>query len=597
MTVAAVEELREEFGEDFCGVVVCAGGLKDQWRDQILAFTCTECCGRDLTDPNHPDHDLAHVHVGTSSVLVIGGDPEKRWKLYDRVEIEKPQYVIVGYDQVIDDNNRVRELPQMFVVADEVTTIKSPGALITEAFRDTFAEAPFRYGLTGTPMENGRPEELFQLMVWVDDSVLGRSDLFDKTYVRRNKWGGVREYINLPQFHETMKQCSVSIDPDDDDVAPYMPTMAEPLRVLVQLDEESARVYELMADDLLKELAAAKRLQRGGFDLFKHYSGDSEAGQTQGRIMSKISCIKMLCSHPDQLIESALLYGSQIELRKQMNRAAIAHTLKYGAHDADKCPAPVPAHKHTNAASHKCPKPVHPAGWSQISKKIKVNGKPSTVLVDKPFVGSAYAWQLYQEGELDALDESPKVDEVCRDIDAVLKGLCDCEACHDRSIEEAAELNKIVVFSYHKLTLRILEQRYGPAVSSRYDGDMNLKLRDIAKKRFQQDPACRIFLTSDAGGYGVDLPQGNHLFNLDKPFTAGRVTQRNARVRRANLDFHDAVHARDYLIDGSLEVYYAEVTAAKQAVAHAVRTGTGHNKGTIKMNAASLERFLVEHDV
>ena len=39
MTIAAVEELHEEFGDDLCGIVVCGGGLKDQWREQISAFT------------------------------------------------------------------------------------------------------------------------------------------------------------------------------------------------------------------------------------------------------------------------------------------------------------------------------------------------------------------------------------------------------------------------------------------------------------------------------------------------------------------------------------------------------------------------------
>lgn len=534
MTIAALEELREEFGPEFCGIVVCGGGLKHQWRDQIAQFTG----GTEDGDGNW---------TGGSPCIVIDGDPKKRDALYARVHKEKPQYVIVGYDQVVDDFNLVTKMPQMFVVADEVTTIKSPGAKVTQAFIAAFGDAPFRFGLTGTPMENGKPEEMFQLMVWIDDTVLGRADLFDKTFVKRNKWGGVREYINLPLFHEMMKECTASIDADDPDVAPYMPTMKPPKRVLVQLDAESARVYRRMSTDLQKELADAQKLAKGkSFDLFAHYAGDSAAGETQGRIMSKISCIRMLCAHPDQLIGSGEEYREQAAIRD-----------------------------------------ANPEAWPTVTKTVK--GKK--IRVPKPVPGSAYAAQLLAEGELDGLDETPKMDEVCLDIDLVLKGECRC--C--RHLDHAARTSKIVVFSYHKLALRIMEARYGPTLSVRYDGDMTLKVRNENKKRFQRDPDTRLFLTSDAGGYGVDLPQANHLFNLDVPFTAGRVTQRNARVRRANLDFHDAVHVANYLIDGSLEVYYAEVTAVKQKVATAVRTGQGTVKGGLKMNAASLGAFLRDH--
>jgi SNF2 family DNA or RNA helicase len=544
MTIAAVEELHEEFGDDFCGIVVCAGGLKHQWRDQIAQFT-------------GGTEDSKGTWTGGAPCIVIDGGPDKRWELYERVLAEKPRWVILGYDQVVDDHNKVIELPQMFVVSDEVTTIKNPAATITQAFRAAFSDAPFRFGLTGTPTENGRPEEMFQLMVWVDDTVLGRVDLFDQTFCKRNRWGKVTEYVNLPLFHEMMSECSVSLDPDDPDVAPYMPTMATPRRVLIELDAETARIYnEVMSPALRDELAEASKKTRGGFDLFAHYAGDSGDATAQGRIMSKISCMRMLLAHPDQLINSAYEWLAASEVRER-----------------------------------------DPEAWPTVTKtRVQVvKGRKTSVKIKVPksMPGSAYAAQLLDAGELDALDETPKLDEVVLDITEVLAGECWC--CRD-TVEHPELTNKVVVFSYHKLVLRILEKRFG-AVSVRYDGDMTLKKRNEHKKRFQRDPDTRLFLTSDAGGYGVDLPQANHLFNLDKPFTAGRVTQRNARVRRANLDFHDAVHVRDYLIDGSIEIFYADVTDAKQRVAQAMRTGRGTVKGGIKMSADSLRMFLTEHKV
>lgn len=546
MTIAAIEALAEEFGEDFCGIVACAGGLKKQWYEQIRAFTCTDCAGA-KTETNKAD---PHTHVGCPTVALVDGPPDKRMAIYDEVLSSPARYVILGYDQVIDDNNMVCKLPQMFVVGDEITAIKNPGALITQAWNATFDEAPFKYGLTGTPMENGRPEELFHVMNWIDPSVLGRAEIFDATFVERNKYGGARSYQNLPLFFEMMQDCTASIDPDDDDVAPYMPTMGRPRRILIELDAESARVYDLMSADLEEELAEAAKKARGGFSLEKHYAGGSQDAETQGRIMSKISCIRMLCAHPDQLIDSGAEFLRQAAIR-----------------DAD------------------------PEAWPKVSKRLH-NGE--TVKVPKPFDGSAYAAELLQSGELDELSETPKLDEVVHDARQVLAGECSC--CAD--VADPARTNKLVLFSYHKMSLRVLEERFGPELASRYDGDMTLKVRNAAKERFQYDPSVRLFLTSDAGGYGVDLPQANHLFNLDKPFTAGRVTQRNARIRRSNLDYHDVVHVRDYLIWNSLEVYYADITAAKEAVVQAVRTGRGiANDGKIVVNAASLGAFLRSHTV
>jgi len=534
MTIAAVEELHEEFGDDFAGVWVTGGGLKDQTAQAISQFT-------------GGTKDEKGRWIGGAPCIVIDGPPVKRMELYQRAQREHPRYVVLGYDQVVDDHSEVIKLNQMYCVVDEVTVIKNPAAGITQAIRETFGESPFRFGLTGTPAENGRCDEVFQLLAWIDDSVFGRADLFDKTFCRRNKYGKVEEYINLPLFNEMLSDVSVSLDADDPGVREYMPTMSRPTRVRVEFDAESAKVYQRMSRDLEFELAELSKKSRNGFDLMAMYAGDSADAEAQGKIMSKISCMRMLCAHPDQIIGSAQRYLEQLAV-----------------HDAD------------------------PDNWPMITKTIR--GKKKRV--PKPLDGSAYAAELYVNGVLDGLDETPKMDEVQLDIDDVLAGVCKC--C--QTLDGANRTNKVVVFSYHKLALRILEQRFGN-VAVRYDGDMSLKKRNANKHRFKTEPGVRLFLTSDAGGYGVDLPEANHLFNLDIPFTAGRVTQRNARVRRANLEFHDAVHVRNYVIEGSLEEYYAELTEQKQRVANAMRTGRGTVKGGIVMNAGTLGMFLATHSV
>jgi SNF2 family DNA or RNA helicase len=537
VTIAAVEELVAEFGEEFRGVVVCGGGLKDQWRNEIAKFT------------GGAYNEKKKRYEGGSTCIVIDGNPDKRMELYERVLVEKPTYVVLSYNQVVDDYSMVVTLPQEFVVAEEITTIKNPDAAVTQAMRAAFGDAAFKFGLTGTPMENGKAEELFQAMVFVDPSVLGRADIFDKTFVNRNKYGQVKSYKNIETFRALMAECSVSIDADDPDVSPFMPRMTAPKRVLVEADEATAWLYnEVMSPSLQEELTEAASKSRGSFDVSALYAGGGDDDKSAtGRIMSRISCMRMLLSHPAQLIESAHKYREEEAKR-----------------DAD------------------------PSAWPTV-KKTRYG---RTIVEPRPLNGSAYAASLWAEGFLDDLDEHPKMDEILLDVRETLAG--DCSCCYSR--DDADALNKVVVFSYHKTLLAIMERALG-AVSVRYDGSMTLAAKNKAKHRFQTEPGVRVFLTSDAGGYGIDLPQANHLFNADVPFTAGKVTQRNARVRRATREFHDDVFVRNYLIDGSLEVYYAEVTAAKNLLPSALRHGRSAAEGDLEMRLGSLGGFLAQHEV
>ena len=47
--------------------------------------------------------------------------------------------------------------------------------------------------------------------------------------------------------------------------------------------------------------------------------------------------------------------------------------------------------------------------------------------------------------------------------------------------------------------------------------------RDKRIQRFNNDPDCRVFLSSDAGAYGINLNQGSHLICYDLPWSAGAL--------------------------------------------------------------------------
>src|SRR6185437_12196785 len=50
--------------------------------------------------------------------------------------------------------------------------------------------------------------------------------------------------------------------------------------------------------------------------------------------------------------------------------------------------------------------------------------------------------------------------------------------------------------------------------------------------RFLEDPACKVFLSTDAGGTGLNLQAASHLVNLDLPWNPAVLAQRMGRVHR-----------------------------------------------------------------
>ena len=72
-------------------------------------------------------------------------------------------------------------------------------------------------------------------------------------------------------------------------------------------------------------------------------------------------------------------------------------------------------------------------------------------------------------------------------------------------------------------------------------------------ERFRDDPECRVFLSTDAGGTGLNLQSGDTVINLEVPWNPAVLEQRIARVHRMgqhrpvqvfNLVMRDSVEER-----------------------------------------------------
>lgn len=91
--------------------------------------------------------------------------------------------------------------------------------------------------------------------------------------------------------------------------------------------------------------------------------------------------------------------------------------------------------------------------------------------------------------------------------------------------------------------------------------------------RFKEDPECRLFLSTEAGGVGLNLQAANVVINLDLPWNPARLEQRIARAWRKHQT--RPVHVINLVSAGSIEERMLSLLAGKQALANTVLEGTG----------------------
>lgn len=491
--IACVEELLAKPTINFALIVV-PSGLKYQWAESIAKFTDVDTTEKKVKRET--------ITIPTDEwCVVVDGSPKKREAQYDYIDKHWPNYVIVSYEQVVNDFNRINGLGAECVVLDEATAIKGFKAQRSKAVKKLDPE--YAIALTGTPLEN-RPEEVYSIMEFVCPDYLERFDRFDLKYIVRNAYGGVRRYRNLDILHRKLSKVMSRKTRLDPDVAPYMPKVSHK-EEYVFLPKKAQKLYDEIAALLVDELRSAQ--MTGSFDLTAYYSG--EGGQdmsAQGRIAAKMMALQMLCDHPDLLKISAKKYFDT-----------------EGAY------------------------------------------------------GSKFAAELYDAGKLEGLGRPEKLLAVTEDVTKIL---------------ESNPENKVIIFSFYKDMVRMLQEAFPDYGSVVYTGDESTDEKAAAKARFQQDPDCRLFLASDAGGYGVDLPQANYLLNFDLAESAGKMDQRNARHVRAGSLFSN-VFVINYLVDGSIEERTFSRLKFKRKVSSAVIDGKNqHEEGVIENDVQSLTDFL-----
>ncbi|HYT92005.1 MAG TPA: DEAD/DEAH box helicase [Gemmataceae bacterium] len=172
---------------------------------------------------------------------------------------------------------------------------------------------------------------------------------------------------------------------------------------------------------------------------------------------------------------------------------------------------------------------------------------------------------------------------------ANMRMLCDSTFLYDKQtnvspkLEELAEVlrelvvegpHKVVVFSQWELMLRKAAEVID-GLQAGYvmlHGGVPGKNRRELLERFRDDPACRVFLSTDAGGTGLNLQAADTVINLDVPWNPAVLEQRIARVHR--MGQHRPVQVINLITRESIEERVLRTLRMKKTLFDGVFTGT-----------------------
>jgi superfamily II DNA/RNA helicase len=191
--------------------------------------------------------------------------------------------------------------------------------------------------------------------------------------------------------------------------------------------------------------------------------------------------------------------------------------------------------------------------------------------------GSSYANELFESGLLEDIKISNKLETMTE---------------YALDFLEQNDNHKVVIFASYVDMLDKIAEKLGPKRCRLYSGKLDARTKEENKIAFNEDSSVRVLISSDAGGYGVDLPAANLLINYDLPWSSGSAAQRNGRIKRASSTWESIV-IQDLLMGGSIEVRQHDMLQQKNAVANAVIDGEGiDDKGGVKLTVQSLSKFL-----
>jgi len=179
--------------------------------------------------------------------------------------------------------------------------------------------------------------------------------------------------------------------------------------------------------------------------------------------------------------------------------------------------------------------------------------------------------------------------------------ILDEESRHDTKIDELMHIvdevleageEKMVIFSQWERMTRIVQQeleKRGVGFVSLHGGVPSRK-REGLLSTFRNDASCRVFLSTDAGGVGLNLQSASIVVNLDLPWNPAVLEQRIGRVYRHGQG--KPVSVINLISRGSIEERMQGVLQFKSSLFSGVFDG---GSDEVMMGESTFKRFM--HDV
>ncbi|MCX7048804.1 MAG: DEAD/DEAH box helicase [Candidatus Sumerlaeota bacterium] len=149
---------------------------------------------------------------------------------------------------------------------------------------------------------------------------------------------------------------------------------------------------------------------------------------------------------------------------------------------------------------------------------------------------------------------------------------------------------KVVIFSQWTRMHELIMRRFTNGRSWGhvfFHGGVPGKDRRLLIQRFKTDPECRLFLSTDAGGVGLNLQSASVVINMDLPWNPAVLEQRIGRVHR--LGQHRPVRVVNFVSQGTIEHGMLNVLQFKKSVFAGVLEG---GSDEVFLGGTRLKRFM-----
>ena len=165
------------------------------------------------------------------------------------------------------------------------------------------------------------------------------------------------------------------------------------------------------------------------------------------------------------------------------------------------------------------------------------------------------------------------------------------EVIRELAVEEK---RKVVVFSeYERMTFLASQELTKLQIGwVSLHGNVPARKRGDLMARFRKDADCRVFLSTDAGGVGLNLQAASAVVNFEPPWNPARLEQRIGRVHR--LGQTQPVQVIHLLTEQSIEERVWETLQLKKALFKGLFDSTADEVSFAKLGRKSMMQVMKE---